>query len=201
MEVRKSRRIAAMSRRRTSFNEQEAAQIVQAQKGTYPSHIVKRLLALKLKAVDGMDNRAISKIVGLHETSVSRLIGRYKSEGMEAIVGIRHNHGNRYMTMAQEEAFLAKFKEQAVGGHVIEVTQIHKAYEEAVGHSVTRAAIYYLLHKHKWRKIMPRSRHPKKASDEAIEAYKKNSGRDPKHPKGAASVTGNVSGRGWIWPD
>ena len=30
-----------------------------------------------------------------------------------------------------------------------------------------------LLERHNWRKVMPRSRHPKKASDEAIEASKK----------------------------
>jgi hypothetical protein len=33
--------------------------------------------------------------------------------------------------------------------------------------------IYYLLHRHKWRKVMPRSRHEKKAGEEALEAYKK----------------------------
>ena len=32
---------------------------------------------------------------------------------------------------------------------------------------------YYLLHRHKWRKVVPRSRHEKQASPEAIEAYKK----------------------------
>ena len=190
-----------MSRKRMSFNEQEAEQIVQAQKGTYPNHIVKRLLALKLKAVDGMDNRAIGKIVGLHKTSVSRLIGRYRHEGIEAIVGKRHNHGNRYMTAEQEKEFLAGFQEQADNGHVLEVAQIHRAYEEAVGHPVTKGAIYYLLHKYQWRKTMPRSSHPKKASQEAIEAYKKNSAGDPAYPKGEASVAGDVSGRGWVRPD
>ena len=33
--------------------------------------------------------------------------------------------------------------------------------------------IYFLLQRHKWRKVMPQSRHEKKASDEAIEAYEK----------------------------
>ena len=38
---------------------------------------------------------------------------------------------------------------------------------KSVGH------IYAVLHRNGWRKTMPRSRHPKKASDEAIEASKK----------------------------
>ncbi|MBR4040361.1 MAG: winged helix-turn-helix domain-containing protein [Clostridia bacterium] len=37
---------------------------------------------------------------------------------------------------------------------------------------VSDTQIYYVLHRHGWRKIMPRSRHPKKASEEAIEASK-----------------------------
>ena len=62
---------------------------------------------------------------------------------------------------------------QSEAGHVIVAGEIHRAYEKAVGHSVTRNAIYYLLHKHRWRKVMPRSKHPEKASGEKIMPYKK----------------------------
>lgn len=82
---------------------------------------------------------------------------------------------------------------------MIEVGDIHRAYERAVGHPVTRNAIYYLLHRHGWRKVMPRSKHPKKASDEAIEAYKKNNRSDPKPEAGTTEAPGDVSRRGWIW--
>ncbi|MDE7249890.1 MAG: winged helix-turn-helix domain-containing protein, partial [Lachnospiraceae bacterium] len=33
--------------------------------------------------------------------------------------------------------------------------------------------IYCVLKRHGWRKVMPRSRHPKKASEEVIETSKK----------------------------
>lgn len=33
--------------------------------------------------------------------------------------------------------------------------------------------IYFVLHRHGWRKVMPCSKHPKKASDEEIAASKK----------------------------
>lgn len=190
-----------MRKQPATFTNEEIAEIQQELKGTHPSHVYKRLMVLKVKAVDGLASDEAAKLFALHTTSVNRIIKRYKTQGMTAIVGKRHNHGNRYMTREEESAFLSRFKTQAENGHVIEVSYIHKAYEETVGHRVTRNAIYYLLHRHNWRKVMPRSKHPKKASDEEIEAYKKNHRNDPKPEEDPAKATRDVSGRGWIWPD
>jgi len=77
------------------------------------------------------------------------------------------------MSAAEEEAFLAEYKKQAEEGQIIEVGAIKAAYEAKVGHSIGGSQIYYVLARHGWRKIMPRSKHPNKASDEAIEASKK----------------------------
>ena len=46
-------------------------------------------------------------------------------------------------------------------------------YEEKVGHPIGNSQIYRVLHRHNWRKVMPRSKHPNKASEEVIEASKK----------------------------
>ena len=120
---------------------------------------------------------------------------------MEAMVGKRHNHGNRYMSREEETAFLAQFQRRSEAGQIIETREIHQAYEQTVGHKVTRNMIYYLLHRHKWRKVVPRSRHEKKASDEAIEAYKKNHREDRNLEKEPAKASGDVPGRGWVWSD
>ena len=58
-------------------------------------------------------------------------------------------------------------------GEIIEVKEIAAAYQELVGHPISHAQIYYVLHRHEWRKVMPRSKHPKKASEEVIETSKK----------------------------
>ena len=181
------------------FTERDREEINKSMRGTHPGHVYKRLLALKLRAIDEYDNETAGKIAGLHATTVSRIVSRYFVEGLQAIVGKRHNHGNRYMTIEQEKAFLKKFVEIANKGQVIEVQQIHSAYEREVGHPVTRAAIYYMLHKHGWRKVMPRSQHPKKASEDEIQAYKKNQGKDFVAAYGQEKPTVDVSGRGWIW--
>ena len=82
----------------------------------------------------------------------------------------------RYKTSPSQRvggAVLDSFAKKAELGQIIEVKEIKAAYEEKVGHSTGGSQIYYVLARHGWRKIMPRSRHPKKASDEAIDASKK----------------------------
>ena len=58
-------------------------------------------------------------------------------------------------------------------GQIVSVSEIKAVYQEAVGHDIGSAQIYHVLHRHGWRKIMPRSRHPQKASEEVIETSKK----------------------------
>ena len=147
-----------------------------------------------------MRSDAIASIVGIHKTSMNRILTRYKKEGMEAMVSKRHDHGHRYMNREEEIAFLLQFQRRNEAGEVIETREIHQAYEKAVGHPVTRNMIYYLLHRHQWRKTTSRSKHEKKAGEEAIEAYKKFT--EKKNPeKEPAETSGNVPGRGWVWTD
>ena len=77
------------------------------------------------------------------------------------------------MSYADEEALLAPFKAQAEAGNLVEISEIEEAYRKAVGHSIGTSQIYYVLHRHGWRKVMPRSRHPKKADEEVIATSKK----------------------------
>jgi transposase len=188
-----------MNVKRVKFTEEEKVEILKAQRGTYPAHVHRRLLTLKLKAIDGLRSDEIASIVGIHKTSVNRILARYKKEGMEAMVGKRHDHGNRYMSREEETAFLLQFQRRSEAGQIIETRETHQAYEKAVGHPVTRNMIYYRLHRHKWRKVMPRSRHEKKAGEEAIEAYKENHRKDKNPEKEPAETSGNVPGRGWVW--
>jgi transposase len=129
------------------------------------------------------------------------ILKRYLEQGIKALVTKRHDHGNRYMTREEETKFLEAFTARGEAGQIIEVTEIYHAYQEAVGHPVTRNAIYYMLHKHGWRKVMPRGKHPKKASEVEIAEYKKNLVQDPKGNPKAGKPTLDVSGRSWVWTD
>ena len=69
------------------------------------------------------------------------------------------------MSVEEEAAILEPFKKEAEARKQVEISEIEAAYRKAVGHSIGTSQIYYVLHRHGWRKIMPRSRHPKKADE------------------------------------
>ena len=56
----------------------------------------------------------------------------------------------------EEAVILAPFREKAEKGEIIEVKEIEAAYQAAVDHPISAAQIYYVLHRHGWRKVMPR---------------------------------------------
>ena len=95
----------------------------------------------------------------------------YRKNGLEVISG--NHYGGNHRNMSVEEAdILAPFKARAEKGELVEISEIAKAYQSAVDHPVSRGQIYFVLYRHGWRKVMPRSKHPKKASDEEIAASK-----------------------------
>jgi len=77
------------------------------------------------------------------------------------------------MSVEEEALFLEQFHEMAEQGHMLDIHKIRDAYEKEVGHRIGCAQVYRVLHRHGWRKVMPRSKHPKKASEEVIETSKK----------------------------
>ena len=79
----------------------------------------------------------------------------------------------RAMTIEEEDEILKGFEKQANEGKVITVQQIKQAFDEKRGKDTGRGYIYMLLKRHDWRKVMPRSKHPQKATDVEIEASKK----------------------------
>lgn len=188
-----------MKKRCIEVSETEKATIENELRKTQTPHVYKRLMTLKLRLIDGISSKQAGEYVGLHVSSVNNIIKRYQEQGIQALVTKRHDHGNRYMTREQESEFLRGFAERAEAGQIVEVTEIYHAYQEAVGHAVTRNAIYYMLHKHGWRKVMPRGKHPKRASEAEISAYQKNLIEDPKGKPDAKEPACDVSGRGWVW--
>ena len=108
------------------------------------------------------------------EISISRWAAQFCNGG--GIKGLIPKVGGRIrenMSFEEEAALLEQFKAKAEKGLLVETSEIKEAYDKAIGHRSSSAQIYRVLHRHGWRKVMPRSKHPKKATDEAIEASKK----------------------------
>ena len=157
---------------RYKFSEEEIKEIEQARRDNKDKRAEARLKALELRA-KGADAKQVSSATGFHASSVSRLVAKYRDHGLEAISGNHYGGNHRNMSIEEEAAILAPFQERAEKGELVEVREIAKAYQAAVDHPVSKGQIYFVLHRHGWRKIMPRSRHPKKASEEEIAASKK----------------------------
>lgn len=155
-----------------TFTYEEKQEIKAAREKNRDKNVEKRLEALELRA-EGKRNKEISEKTGFHTQYITVLVSKYKSKGLSSITE-NHYHGNRRnLSYEEEEAILEPFRKAAEAGKLVSVRDIEAAYQEAVGHSIGTGQIYYVLHRHGWRKIMPRSRHPKKASEEVIETSKK----------------------------
>jgi transposase len=115
----------------------------------------------------------IARHCGVSKGTVHQVISTYNRFGVEAVEtpgkgGRRHE----YLSLEDEQQFLAPFFVQAETGEIATAGEIQRAFEMRLGHEVEKSTIYRLLHRHGWRKLMPRSKHPQ-ASKEAQEHFKK----------------------------
>lgn len=134
----------------------------------------RRLQAVALR-YEGKQRAEVSEITGFNSQWVGHLCRVYREEGIEGLLKDGRRGGNhRNMSNDEEKAFLLRFEELATKGQLITIDDIALAYDDAVGvKHESLSTVYYLLHKHGWRKVAPRQYHPGKASDEVIEASKK----------------------------
>ena len=104
---------------------------------------------------------------------VHAVISTYNRLGVAAVeTAGKEGRRNEYLTLEEEEQFLAPYFARAEAGEITTTAEIWKAFESHVGHHVDDSTIYRLLNRHGWRKLMPRPRHPK-ADPQAQEQFKK----------------------------
>ncbi len=117
--------------------------------------------------------REIAQQIGVSVATVHRVISQYNRKGALAIETVGSGgRRNCYLTIEEEKEFLVKFWDEAVKGRIPTVTEIKLAYEEKVGTIVNKTTIYRLLNRHQWRKIVPRSSHPKSKKSDQLEFKK-----------------------------
>lgn len=125
----------------------------------------------------GLSIDQVAEIIGVSRGWACQLRRRFIQTGGVVEVAEKRQRGGRRrenMSLAEEEAFLAPFLEQAAAGGILVVGEIKKALDERLGRKTSLASTYNLLHRHNWRKLAPDKRHPK--SDVAAqEEWKKNS--------------------------
>lgn len=120
----------------------------------------RRIQCVLLRIGQKLTAEKVGEIVGIHTASVWRIWSRYLRGGMKAVVG--EKRGGRYhiaLTEKEEKAILKPLKKCAGEGQLVTIREEHAAVCRKSG--AKRALSYRLLHRHGWRKVMPRQRHPK----------------------------------------
>ena len=163
-----------MPRPQRQFNHEQIDEISNALKKCTNANEKLRLIIVNIRATTKLNAKQIAEMVNRSTSSVEHIIGIYFANGLEGLTAKKREGNRRNLSYTQEKEFLESFEEKAQSGHMLTVSEIKEEYCKHVEHKVADSTIYRMLARHGWRKIMPRSKHPKKASDQAIEAYKKN---------------------------
>ena len=132
-----------------------------------------RRLRVLMMRYEGYSASETAKILGINRSSVYLQYNRYKAEGLEEFTRNKYAGNHHALTEAQEKEILDRFEKAAEAGQVVTAQDIKRAFDEVRGKDTGRGYIYMLLERHGWRKVMPRSKHPKAANEEACEASKK----------------------------
>ena len=154
------------------FSEEQYAEIKGARRNNKDKRVEKRLEVLQLRC-EGKSQQEIADKTDFHRSYVCKLIKQYFDEGLQSVIESNYGGNRRNMSFEEEAELLEQFRQKAEQGQMLDIREIEEAYIEKVGHSIGSGQIYRVLQRHGWRKIMPRSRHPKKASEEVIETSKK----------------------------
>jgi transposase len=121
-----------------------------------------RIQAVLIRAVSDSPPGEIAKITGLTVHTVRTLHSRYLTGGVASLTGPgRGGARRRGLSPSEEQQLLSEFLERARTGGIVVVQSIQEEYEKRIGRPVNRSTVYRLLARHEWRKITPRSRHPK----------------------------------------
>lgn len=158
--------------KRFQIREEEYQRIKVAEKATKDKNISRRLRVLMLR-YEGYTTTEAAKATGMSRVNVSVVCRRYREQGLEEFIRNKYTSHRHALTEEQEREILDRFEKAAEAGQEVTATEIKAAFDEMRGKDTGRGYIYMLLKRHGWRKVMPRSKHPKAADEEACEASKK----------------------------
>lgn len=155
------------------ISREQIEEIIETRKTIKDKKADRRLRAVQLRG-EGLNDKEIAERLETSSNMISYWVRLYVKEGLTGLLPKKQNGNRRNLTFQEEEELLSQFYEKAKLGQIVEISEIKKAYADKIGFETkSHGHIYEMLKRHGWRKVMPRSRHPKKASEEAIKASKK----------------------------
>ena len=154
------------------ITKQEYLAVKELAKANKLKRVDKRLQVIILR-YEGMDDLAIADKLGYHYRYIGQLCADFKTKGLMEYAKHKYGGNRQAIDLEKEKEILGTFRAKAKAGQVVTATDIKRAFDEYRGKDTGRGYIYMLLKRHDWRMVMPRGKHPKKASDEDILSSKK----------------------------
>jgi transposase len=146
----------------SSSSKETEKQIREALKDAKNKWEHRRIQCVLLRVSQKLTAEKVGEIVGIHTASVWRIWSRYLHGGMKAVIG--EKRGGRYhfsLTRKEEKAILKPFEKRAAAGGLVTIREIHEAVCRKSGIKTAPSTTYRLLHRHGWKKVTPRLKHPK----------------------------------------
>ena len=138
---------------------------------------LKRFLCVWLRVEQGLAATQIAKAVGWNANTVRIVQRDFIALGAESFDdGKRGGRAPRLMAFEEEAEFLKSFVEKAADASMLVANEVKAALEAKLGRGVHKTTVYRMLKRHKWRKVMPRPKHPEQ-DEEAVGAFKKGAAR------------------------
>jgi transposase len=155
-----------------SITEREYNEVNQLAKTNTLKRVDKRLQVIILR-YKGYTDKQIADKLGYNPKYVSQLCADFKNQGVKEYARHKYGGNNQAVGIDKEKEILDGFRVKAEAGQIVTATDIKKAFDKYRDKDTGRGYVYMLLKRHGWRMVMPRGKHPKKASNEDIEASKK----------------------------
>ena len=108
-----------------------------------------------------MNAEEVAEMVQYDVGYVKTVWTQYFKGGVNALL-TKPRGGRRRENMSKEEeaALLAEHTESAKEGKLLKIAPLHQSLCKKLGKEVAVSSAYRLAHRHGWRKIEPRPRHP-----------------------------------------
>ena len=158
-----------------TITKEEYEAVREAQKKNRYKRQDKLLEAVALR-YEGYTDQEIACLLNFNRQSISRMIVRFKKKGLEEYIANHYKGNRRNLSEEEEQAALDEVAELAAQGHPAGVEEVRAALEKRPGRKSRTAYVYDVIHRHKWRQVMPRPKHPQAADPEEQETAKKEIG-------------------------
>ena len=117
---------------RIKYTIEQMQKLKNARKKNKNKNIDRRIQALQLHA-EGATHKKTAEKTGFAQTYTAELTGKYRKNGIDAIVGNHYKCNHRNLSCDEEKALIESIKEKASKGQMTSVREFKEIYEKATG--------------------------------------------------------------------